>query len=102
MDAKEFIREWMRMCEKYGELCEGCPMFRKRANPCELPELFSEVMVDVVQKWSKENPVVTNGKKILELIAGEASQWESGGTSKGMVQIRVSKKWWDAEYKEER
>lgn len=96
MDAVTYIRERARMCERYG--CEDCPL--KKYPDCYNPEDASGA-VATVEQWSKEHPMVTNGKKMLELIGGEESQWEGGGTVNGMVQIRVSKKWWDAEYKGE-
>lgn len=96
MDAVTFVKEYRRLCDEYPA-CIRCPLGKFE----DCVDADPEEMVKVVEKWSKEHPVVTNGKKMLELIAGEASQWESGGTLNGMVEIRVSKKWWDAEYKGE-
>jgi hypothetical protein len=105
MDAKEFVREWTRMCKKYGEVCEGCPLFRETGDPCLLPYCFSEVVVDVVQKWSAEHPLVTNWMKVMEMM-GDAYESKSGmlRSSKrgnGLLSIEVDKGWWDAEYEGE-
>lgn len=97
MDAKEFVREWTRMCKKYGDVCEGCPLFRETGDPCLLPYCFSEVVVDVVQKWSAEHPLVTNGSEMMRSLPVEAIVDDERMDE---VTIRVPRKWWDAEWKE--
>ena len=71
LDAVEFLKERLRMCETYSEsfLCgRGCPMpFR----PCEFhsfTEGHFEQMVETVEQWSKEHPIITNGMKFEEVF----------------------------------
>lgn len=72
MDAKEFIRAHKRMCKKYHDACEGCPLLDKgcysTSTSIILPEELDENIVDLVEKWSKENPIKTRQSKFLEMF----------------------------------
>lgn len=76
MDAKEYIRTHKRMCEKYGDTCKGCPLIDKGCysysaltilpkNPDEDLVELNESVVDLVEKWAKENPIKTRQSKFL-------------------------------------
>jgi hypothetical protein len=53
-------------------------------------------LVEIVEKWSKEHPLVTNGGKVMRTLPVEAIVDDE---SMDEVTIRVPRKWWDAEYK---
>lgn len=111
MDAKKFIRELVRMCKSHGETCGDCPILQAvRGCPLIVPgNADADVLVDVIEKWSKEHPVVTNGQKVLEMIPDDVrsttyhSALEHGHpnqiVSEDYVKIRIKRSWWDAEYK---
>lgn len=64
MDAIEFINEKVRMCNQYD--CTDCPFHGN----CNLNNLVSddcvEKAVELVEKWSKENPRKTRQNLFLE------------------------------------
>lgn len=72
MDAKEFIRTHKRMCKKYHDVCEGCPLLDKgcysTSTSIIFPEELDENIVDLVEKWAKENPIKTRQSKFLEMF----------------------------------
>ena len=54
MDALKFIKERQRMCDSYNDDCIGCLMC---GQPCGIDKgVDAELLVSVVEKWSKENP----------------------------------------------
>lgn len=61
MDANEYIKEAYRMCSRYH--CDECPA-RKGACIVSMSVSSSEAererYVSIVEKWSKEHPVITN------------------------------------------
>lgn len=96
MDAVEFLKEWERMCD--STKCESCGLLNSLAcGGMPFGEVDFDEMVAVVQKWSKEHPLVTNGGEVMRMLPEEAivsDEWLN------TVTIRVPRKWWDAEYKE--
>ena len=58
MDAKDFIRERNRMCRAFT--CDTCLL---NETGCTITDLNVDEMVDIVEKWSKEHPVMTNAEK---------------------------------------
>lgn len=110
MDAVKFLMESKRICQS-TKSCGGCPM----SDCCldDVEDIKDAIKtVAIVEKWSEEHPVVTNGLKVHEMIPGNErstvfkeadSNLKGCGfiTSEDYVQILVSKSWWDAEYKEE-
>lgn len=64
MDAIEFIKEQVRMCNQYD--CTDCPLHGN----CNLSNLVNdgkvEKAVELVEKWSKENPRKTRQSLFLE------------------------------------
>lgn len=100
MDAVKFLKEKKRMCELYDE-CQPCPVYDKRSEPqyesysCDqFVSCFPEKAVKIVEKWSKEHPIMTNKIKFEEVFGKTCD--ESGE----LVLARPS--WWEAEYIEPR
>lgn len=109
MDVVKFLMESKRMCQRY-KVCSRCPLngncIASIVDPADAVRA-----VAIVEKWSKEHPVVTNGLKVHEMIPGNErstvfkeadSNLKGCGfiTSEDYVEMRVRKSWWDAEYKE--
>lgn len=66
MDAIEFIKEKTRMCEGIND-CSKCPLYDLEQS-C-IPDIDNiEEMVDIVEIWMKENPIITNGDKFTEVF----------------------------------
>lgn len=63
MDALEFVRERNRMCKSFGASCNGCPADKNTA--CD-SFAWKEELVEIVEKWSKENPRKTRQSIFLE------------------------------------
>lgn len=73
MDAVKFIKERNRMCKFYfdaARVCcsNNCPAYHLDCNCCALGHLDedNESLVEVVEKWSKENPIKTMQDVFLE------------------------------------
>ena len=70
MDAVIFLKEKDRMCSHMSH-CSDCPLNDlseyNYEYSCDECENFEE-MVDIVETWSKENPVFTNGDKFTEVF----------------------------------
>lgn len=75
MDAKEYLKELVRMFDSLredrykgepsctGVACEKCPFYKSKIIGCR--EFFPE-SVDIVEKWSKEHPAKTMLTDFLE------------------------------------
>jgi hypothetical protein len=68
LDAATYLKEFNRMCLSYGSKCAGCPADgRVEDEPyytiCNKMYDKPELIVAAVEKWSKENPVITNKDK---------------------------------------
>lgn len=63
MDAIKYLKEQKRMCETYQIDCEECPFFEsfdgENVKCDEFPFLNPGRAVDLVEKWSAENPQKT-------------------------------------------
>ena len=61
MDAVKFLEEDSRMCNTYND-CVGCPM--ENMSFCYPHDMTTnderKELVDAVEKWSKEHPIVTS------------------------------------------
>lgn len=99
MDAVKFLAEYNRMCNTYND-CVGCPMHDKSfCHPHDMTTNDERKgLVDAVEKWSKEHPIVTNGRKIMEMIPNDKLGSIFRNTEG--VTLYIDKSWWDAEYKE--
>ena len=65
MDAVKFIKEKTRMCETVVN-CDKCPIHD--VNNCVPDSDNVEEIVDIVEMWSKENPIITNCDKFTEVF----------------------------------
>lgn len=67
MDAVEFLKERNRLCNSFRYNCLNCPAYN-----CANSEHFEET-VALIEKWSKEHPIITNEMKFEEVF-GEIPQ----------------------------
>ena len=69
MDAVKYLKEKQRMCEKYID-CLDCPLDEVKSKhhiTCVMTEkTHSEEAVEIVEKWSAENPEKTILQDFLE------------------------------------
>ena len=69
MDAVKYLKEKQRMCEKYMD-CLDCPLDEVKSKhhiTCVMTEkTHSEEVVEIVEKWSAENPEKTILQDFLE------------------------------------
>ena len=109
MDAKEFLKEWERMCN--STKCKSCGLLNSEAcGGMPFGEVDFDEMVAKVEKWSKEHPLVTNGDMIITHIIDMRKK--SYNADKIKIKTRwcddwtktikqfFNANWWDAEYKE--
>ena len=75
--TKNFIKEYSRLCtfnDAYYEYrCVNCPLSKLRDNRLSLLCVSTvleniDEAIDIVQKWSDENPVKTNQTEFLKLF----------------------------------
>ena len=112
MDAEKYIKENKRMCNSYDG-CINCPFNRANNNEMDycIDTTNSEIVkkqVEIVEKWSKEHPIVTNAMKFKEVFGCEPYETMTirycppvaYRTSKCMRNCEECKVWWDEEWKE--
>ena len=91
MDAVKCLKEWKRMCDNYDS-CNKCPVGieknRRQMHCSDFRNNYEEEFVEIVSKWSIDNPSITNRKKFLEVF----------GITLGDAMIKPN--WLDDEYKE--
>jgi len=97
MDAVKYIEEKERMCKSLPN-CEGCPI----RYTCDPNADEAREAVDAVKKWSIEHPVMTNGRKLSDMLGVNLRYITRRTAGKPYVEIWIEADWWDAEYKEER
>lgn len=78
---KTLIRMWdsvrtdsFKGAEKcFGVKCSKCPLLSKCRYDCSVGGFITKSfeIIDVVEKWGKEHPVVTNREKFKELFGKE-------------------------------
>ena len=92
MDAVIYNIEAKRLCETHRG-CMGCPAFAVNEG-CRLYRISAyfdpEEAVRIVEEWSKEHPIQTNGNKFREVF-GDAFYGECPSSGFWMS-------WWDAPY----
>lgn len=67
MDAVLFLKEWKRMCDDMSCCVGGCPINIEFADECGVAVRENpEKAVEIVEKWSRENPVKTMMDDFLE------------------------------------
>ena len=102
MDAKDFLKEYKRIC-KVNTLCMfDCPMkdYCRDIWKGNFPDGFKEEMVDIVEKWAKEHPLKTNRMVLKEtfgdLIFSSKFPYDSSGV---LVNNKTLDIWLDMEYR---
>lgn len=93
MDAVKYLKEKVRMCKTVGERCDNCPVYLNEGKLCGSTEKNDpETLVDIVETWSKENPILTNSEKFKEVF----------GFSLTKEQLKLGSfiGWLDQEYKD--
>lgn len=98
MDAVTFVKERSRMCES-NITCATCPAYYKQcgssgANTTE----EAKAIVDVVEKWVKENPITTNRAELNRMLANSfvlvnGLYYDNDGN------LMLSREWLNKEYK---
>lgn len=77
MDAIKYLKEVDRLCDSIDD-CEDCPIHRLRGALCHNKQMHSpEEAVEIVEKWSKENPQKTMMSDFFEKHPN-AKSWEDG------------------------
>ena len=71
MDFKELCNTRKRMCDKYS--CDQCPIssnYKKdyAISCCEYFMNYPEEVEEIIDKWNKENPIITNADKFREIF----------------------------------
>ena len=71
MEASKFIKESIRMCGNYH--CDDCPVgfgspCISDSNSLADDDVALEKYIAIVEKFSKEHPIITNGNKIEEVF----------------------------------
>ena len=92
MDAVKYLKEKIRMCKTVGDCIDNCPVFNNFNKSCGfLEDDNPEAIVDIVETWSKENPILTNSEKFKEVF----------GFSLTKEQLKLGSfiGWLDQEYK---
>ena len=73
MDAKEFIRQRNRMCKKYNSAgnvgCKNCPAWEYSCVGVDEMEEEDFKLIDVIEKWAKENPPKKMRTEFLKLFS---------------------------------
>lgn len=86
MDAVKFLKECNRICDTVD--CLDCPLHDEHICMHGIEDDEAEKAVSIVEKWSKEHPVMTNEQKFREVF-GETHSL-----------VKAPSEWWVAEYKE--
>lgn len=108
MDAVKFLMENKRMCQNF-KVCSRCPLHGNCISSI-VDSGDAIKTVEIVEKWSEEHPVKTNGMKVWELIPGYVRSTNSRPAKENAllgqiveseyIELLVRKSWWDEEYKE--
>ena len=72
MEAKRFLKEANRMCK--NRKCDECPAVSLDCLTdisLETPNEDIDKLVEIVEEWSKNNPIVTNLDKMVEIFGDE-------------------------------
>lgn len=103
MDAVVFQKEWASMCRSYDD-CKDCPL---RLSGCSdglgASVDIAKKRVEIVEKWSVENPKKTNGQVMFDYIQKFVNDTNGGFTSLTMsprIILEFDQGWWCKEYKE--
>ena len=106
MEFQEFWKLYKRMCDKHST-CENCPMNGMRFD-CngicvKAIEKNPQQAEQIVEQWTKEHPVVTNGDKFREVF-GETIKYPFMIDKEKMLIYKIedifNSAWLNQEYKE--
>ena len=109
MDAVEYLKERLRLCDEYRNdhtSCEGCPF----GTVCMSEAFNPEESVRIVEEWSKAHPIQTNAQKFAEVFGYKPLHGSSDFicppknarkcTDCYAMSCSECKKWWDEPYRE--
>ena len=97
MDAVTYVREQRRLCDGHST-CIECPL--DKFENCAYAD--PEEVVKIVEKWSKEHPLVTNGKVAVGIMEKmDAPYIQYSKNEIGQIEMILDASWWDEEYKGE-
>lgn len=65
MDAVKYLKERSRMCKNHT-CCSSCPLDEEARDCRNTEKINPEEAVEIVEKWSKENPQKTIKQDFLE------------------------------------
>lgn len=107
MEASKFIKESARMCNQNGYCCADCPAYGCPKCIIDGTSLAKddkalEEYIAIVEKWSKEHPVITNEKKFEQVFGEDALRniKAIGGLSSNSVIGERITSFLNAEYEE--
>ena len=100
MDAELYLKEQERLCKSYKR-CGDCPAFGVEYNEdCRLSiesnHFQVEKALEIVENWSKENPIRTN-QDVLEEMFGFFTVSNELGSKMYINHVRASE-WLKREY----
>lgn len=106
MEFSEIIREYKRMCASFNNNCDKCNL-HKYEGPCDTVLVkFPKDVEQIVLKWAKNNPKVTNKTKFEEIFKGQP--WKDYithsncyATTCGPSTPCISCPWWFDKYEED-
>ena len=110
MDAVEYLKAELRMCESIGKKdCVGCGfgeyMEEYKNEGCfDILRKSPEEAVKIVEKWNKENPEMTNARKFEEVFGCKLGKNPKRivAAFDGSFYHPVPDSWWDEPYKEKK
>ena len=97
MDAKDFIRDFYRMCEGTDD-CSQCGLEETSCDITNRPATDAEIekTIKVVEEWGKTHPIKTNKSVVLILLPNDAMCDENDNE---FVSIIIPLSWWKNKFK---
>ena len=96
MEAIELLKTLKRICSKYK--CSDCPVVARSCICIKNISITSDEtlnsIIENVEQWSKEHPIITNAQKFKEVFGDEAIYAISSPN------VQALKDWLDEPYKE--
>jgi hypothetical protein len=102
MDAVSYLTNLSRLCDYFTsrEMCgDSCPVFDYCNSGNDITEEDAKESVAAVKRWSVENPLVTNGDVVKEMLPDGSIVNDQYNPMAEHIFIEVPKDWWKAEYK---
>ena len=104
MDAYKFLTELNRMCMKYKK-CPNCPLNKAEYCSMCIQELTEDAIleaIEIVDDWSKENPIFTNKDMFEQTFGMKVTDNEDVRhlviSENGHTFHPLNPKWWNEEY----